>query len=58
MWPFKRRTRRTVPPCGNGHAAMDQLTLAQARLRESLERSIEVDRLAAEVRRALGGRRT
>lgn len=57
MWPFRRRTRRTLTPPGNGHAALAQLHIAQSALRETLERSVEVDRLAGELRRALGVRR-
>jgi len=51
MWPWRKRK---PPASGNGHAAKAALADAQRRLAEAAKRRGEVDKLASEMRRALG----
>lgn len=54
-WPWWRR--REPSTLGNGHAAREALERARDDLREAMGRRPEVDRLARDVRRALGENR-
>lgn len=55
MWPFRRRKQRVIAvPAGHKVCAKDAMGRAQVRLRDALEHSADVDRLAEQVRRALG----
>jgi hypothetical protein len=49
-----RWKRRKAQLAGNGHAARSALDEAKRKLDETMRRRQEIDRLSAEIRRALG----